>query len=170
MHIKRSYLTAWKKILTTILWAHNTPTSKKIFNRGVSASLDLNLCSFHMSRVGLGYSMLYQIYVSHTVNEWQSLTVTEQICHNTDAQNHAKLSLSNENKILNSNSISKSSLTLLCYREDDYNWNSPLPSSALLCKATAGPGHPGRSLDCRQHSILWMPASGPSVRSIGTGG
>lgn len=42
----------------------------------------------------------------------------------------------------------------------------PLPPSALRYKAA----HPVSSLDCRQHSILWTPASSPSVRSIGTDG
>lgn len=41
-------------------------TSKKTSDSRVPASLDLNLCSFHVSRIGLRYGTLYQTHVSYT--------------------------------------------------------------------------------------------------------
>lgn len=51
-----------KMIVIPILSAHNRPntqTSKQTFDRGVPASLDLNLCSFHVSRIELALGTVW---------------------------------------------------------------------------------------------------------------
>lgn len=146
------YHTHWGELLYRWCWCQTTQTSHKTVDRWVPTSLDFNLCSFHVSRSGLKNGKKKKKRKTYFC--WQSLTLS---MHQTTPCFRSLIKI----RLITLTVISKSSLTLLCHRED--NSNSPLPSSAL-------PAHPGSSLDCRQHSILWTPASSPSVRSIGTGG
>lgn len=119
------------------LSAHNWPntqTSKQRFS-GEFLPLLISIFAHFKCRIGLRYSMVSIFYVSNMSlihcnmdnKVWQSQNGIWSV---TPSVHYTPLSLSNENLIHNSYRIFKSSLTLVCYPEDNYNSNSPLPSSA----------------------------------------
>lgn len=177
MHTERSHLTAWKddfdgNPLSTQLVAKHLNFKEDILQGEFQPLLISIFAHFTCQELAWGTAccIRYMSLTHYKMNDnlWQSRNGS--VTHRRTKTAPCSRALKWKIKFRTVTVFQKCFLTLLCYREDNYNSNSSLPLSALLYRATAGPAHPGRSLDCRQHSILWMPASSPSVRSIGTGG
>lgn len=89
-----------KMIVMPILSAHNWPntqTSKQTFDRGVPTSLDLSLCSFHMSRNRLRYRVVKKINRRICCIRYMSLVHYK--VWQSHALHHTPLSLSSENSV-----------------------------------------------------------------------